>query len=502
MTKTDILVIGTGIAGLSFAIKTARKRPDLSIVLMTKSSAETSNTQFAQGGIAVVTNKLKDSFEAHIQDTLKAGGGKCDKAVVRMVVQQAPKRLRELMADGVQFDKNRKSLDLALEGGHSQHRIVHRADSTGKEIENQLLQTVQKLPNIHILEHHFVVDLIVNDSNNERQCTGILYFDDHGQLRHLRSRITVLSTGGSGQIFGHTTNAAVATGDGVAMAARAKADISDMDYFQFHPTALAEPGKNPHFLLSEALRGFGAHIVNAQGKRFLFKYDIRGELATREVISKAIMQESSVPGNSVYLDCRHLNPADLRARFPTIVAYCESVGMDPCLTRLPIVPVAHYQCGGISVNSHAQTSIKALFAIGECSRTGMHGNNRLASNSLLEAVVFAHQAAEKAVEIVNDIAFSTTVYVNTKGASVRKTPSAQIRFEQIKKRLQSLMDRFYNEENGDMAQSEIQLLREICVDGSENAIHPAQVETLNMLDVAQLIVTETQSRKGLSAVTR
>ncbi len=494
MVKTDFLIIGTGIAGLSFAIKTARKRPDLSIVIMTKASAESSNTRAAQGGVASVTD-TRDSFEAHIQDTLRAGGGFCDAAIVEMVVKQAPLRISELMSDGIRFDQSNNRPHLGLEGGHSHHRILHRADHTGLEIETQLLRTAMDLPNISLLEHHFAVDLSIDTHADLRQCTGVFYFDELRQLRHLRARITVLSTGGSGQMFAHTTNATVATGDGVAMAFRAKAKIADMDWVQFHPTALDQPDKNPRFLLSEALRGFGAYVVNQRGKRFLFKHDPRAELATRDIVSKAILSELSEFGNRVYLDCRHLDPLALKKQFPTITEYCISAGMNPSEVLLPIIPVAHYQCGGIAVDRHGQTSVNALFAIGECARTGMHGNNRLASNSLLEALVFAHQASEKAVGIIDNLNISKTVYVNTKGRSFRKKPSDLIKAKQLKTRLQTLMSKFYRDEDTAMALVELELMRGVCEEQIREAPLSSQwVETLNLMDVAGLMITHAASR--------
>lgn len=493
MVKTDFLIIGTGIAGLSFAIKTARKRPDASIVILTKASAETSNTRAAQGGVASVTD-TRDSFEAHIQDTMRAGGGYCDASIVEMVVKQAPLRISELMSDGIRFDQIRNQPHLGLEGGHSHHRILHRADQTGLEIETQLLRTALALPNVTLLEHHFAVDLSVDTISDYRQCTGAFYFNESGLLRHLRAKITVLSTGGSGQMFAHTTNAAVATGDGVAMAHRAKAVIADMDWVQFHPTALDEPDKNPRFLLSEALRGFGAHVVNQSGKRFLFKYDSRAELATRDIISKAILDELSQFGNSVYLDCRHLEPLALKKQFPAITDYCISAGMNPSEVLLPIVPVAHYQCGGIKVDKYGQTSVNALFAIGECARTGMHGNNRLASNSLLEALVFAHQASEKALDLVDNIGFSKRVYVNTEGQKPKK-PSDRSKALQIKMRLQTLMSRFYRDEDTAMARMELELMRSVCGEQiNESPLSPEWVEVLNLMDVAGLVVTHAASR--------
>ncbi|WP_081211064.1 L-aspartate oxidase [Salegentibacter sediminis] len=398
MKKTsDILIIGSGIAGLSFAIKIAEARPDLSVLILTKSSDEAGNTARAQGGIAVVLNKLKDSFHQHIEDTMKAGKGLSNRKVVEMVVSQAPERLEELIAWGASFDKNKTGqLALGLEGGHSQARIVHHRDLTGLEMEKTLLKKVAVLPNISIQDHYFVTDLLTKENRGQTQCIGAKAIDKNiNKHVEIQARITFLATGGSGMIFGNTTNPSVATADGVAIAHRAGATIKDMDFIQFHPTALFESNKHPLFLISEAVRGFGAYVVNTSGKRFLFKYDSRGELATRDIVSSAIVKELEESGEeSVFLDCRHLNSEDFQQHFPTIVSYCNSVGIKPERELIPIVPAAHYQCGGIEVDTKARTSIENLYASGECAYTGLHGANRLASNSLLEALVYSHQAFE------------------------------------------------------------------------------------------------------------
>ncbi len=502
MLKTDILVIGTGIAGLSFAIKAAMKRKDLHITIMTKDKAETSNTQYAQGGIAVVIDNLKDSFEHHIDDTLKAGGGFCDEAVVRMVVQQAPERLQELIELGVNFDKGKNNLwDLALEGGHTRPRILHHADCTGKEIEKALLSAVNKLANITLLEKHFVIDLVVDKDKYNKRCIGAFYIDNGNKIRHIRSRVTVLCTGGCGQVFKNTTNAPIATGDGVAIAYRANALVEDMQYIQFHPTALYEPGNNPYFLLTEALRGFGAYVVNEQGKRFLFKHDIRGELATRDIVSKAIGAEMQISGkNNVFLDCRHLDPQEFKKHFPVILDYCESKNINPFKDLIPIVPVAHYQCGGITVDRNGHTTVNGLFAIGECAKTGLHGANRLASNSLLEGVVFAHQAAEKVCSSIDDISFSSKVYVNKFQNIPVKIDSRKISV--LKKELQEVMTNYYagDEKAKAVAVQKIKHLKGITANLFESEdISIPLVEFTNMLTAASLIA-ENAKKNNLIAI--
>src|SRR5690606_31731228 len=404
--STDVLVIGSGIAGLSFAIKIAAARPDLSILVITKNNNESCNTAHAQGGIAVVLDKIIDSFEQHIEDTLQAGQRLNDPEVVKMVISQAPERLNELINWGANFDINETGdLDLGLEGGHSRKRIVHHKDLTGKEMVNTLLKKTASLSNISFEDHFFVTDLAVEKDN--KKCVGVVVLDKRsGEELSIASRITFLATGGSGRIFQNTTNPAVATGDGIAMAHRAGATISNMHLIQFHPSALYQKDQHALFLISEAVRGFGAWIVNSKGERFLFKYDKRGELATRDIVSEAIVKELRMSGEKyVFMDCRHLDDNAFTSQFPTITSHCASLGIDFRKDLLPIVPAAHYQTGGIEVNKYAATSILNLYASGECAHTGLHGKNRLASNSLLEALVFSHEAAGKVLEDIDQIYF-------------------------------------------------------------------------------------------------
>lgn len=484
-------MVGTGIAGLSFAIKTALRRKDLSITIMTKALAEASNTQFAQGGIAAVLDTIEDSFEKHIEDTLKAGGGSCDREIVQMVVQQAPERLYELIGLGVHFDKDAQGYDLALEGGHSHRRILHHGDTTGMEIEGVLLAAALSMDNISILEKHSVIDLVTEKGN----CTGAFYITPDNGVKYIRFKAVILSTGGCGQLFKHTTNPNIATADGVAMASHAGAAIADMQYIQFHPTALYEPGKNPSFLLSEALRGFGAHIVNGQGLRFLFQSDSRGELATRDIVSRAIGRELLKSGKEfVFLDCRHLDPQAFKMHFPAILAYCRSINRDPFTELLPILPVAHYQCGGIVVNKYGQSTIPRLYAIGECACTGLHGKNRLASNSLLEAVVFAHQASQDLCSSIDAMAFSSRVYINKYQAAPVKKNLRQIRL--LKQQLQEAMQSLVLGERSALSQAaqSIALIKNQAVSLYDSLdIKPELIELLNMCTVAALIVKETKN---------
>lgn len=400
---TDFLVIGSGIAGLFYALKVANKGK---VLIVTKDKKEESNTRYAQGGIAAVWDMSNDSVEKHIQDTITAGAGLNDEEIVRMVVTEGPKRVKELIELGAEFDKiDNEHYDLAREGGHTEKRILHHKDITGWEIERVLLEAVIKHPNIQILEHHFTIDIItqhhlgeiVTSQRTDIECYGAYVLNKKtNEIHTILSKITVIATGGIGQAYAVTTNPAIATGDGIAMFYRAKGLVRDMEFVQFHPTALYE-GKNNEqsFLITEAIRGFGAILRNKKGEAFMEKYDVRRELAPRDVVARAIDNEMKVHGEDfVYLDCRHLDRQGFINHFPNIYKKCMSIGIDPFVDMIPVAPAMHYLCGGIQVDKNGQSSIRRVYAIGECASTGLHGANRLASNSLLEALVFAHNAAQ------------------------------------------------------------------------------------------------------------
>ena len=486
---TDLLVIGSGVSGLFFAVKTAIKRPDLHITIMTKSQADNSNTRYAQGGIAVVTDNLKDSFEKHIEDTIQAGGGAGEEEVIRMVVYQAPERLKELLDFEVSFDKNHEGeWDLGLEGGHSEYRILHHKDISGLEIQQKMLLQIQKFPNVKLMENQFVLDLISEEINGEKQCSGAVFYDKKNkQTSVVLAKTVVMSTGGCGQVFQHTTNPDIATGDGIAMAYRVGAAIKDMHYIQFHPTALYEKDRNPYFLISEAVRGFGAYIVNTQNKRFVFEYDTRGELATRDIVSKAIGTELLKSGEShVYLDCRHLDYDQFYKHFPTITTYCKEEGIDLRKDLIPIIPVAHYQCGGIKVDINSQTTIKNLFAVGECSCTGLHGKNRLASNSLLEALVFAHQSSAYICENIDAVSYATQSVFEHKEISEEDSKWVQV----LKQQLKEIMTTLYigTVEIEEVEEKVATIRREFDLYFTNEAMTLGSKEFQNMLDTAILIV--------------
>lgn len=386
----DFLIIGSGIAGLSLALKLAESNPSKKVIVTTKAHEAASNTKYAQGGVAVVIDRVNDSFEKHIEDTLICGAGLCEPDVVKMVVENAPVRLQELIDWGARFDKNKEgNLDLGREGGHSAHRIVHHKDQTGNEIEQAMLSQLQQRSNIILLNYHFAIDLIHKDN----RCEGAYFFDEKTkEVFAIMAANVVLATGGIGQVYGHTTNPIVATGDGIGMANRAGVTIQEMEFVQFHPTALYSEALKTTFLISEAVRGFGAYLRTKDSERFMHKYDERLELASRDVVSQAIDLELKKSGEPcVYMDCTHLEMEGFKQHFPMIYQQCMDLGIDVSKDWIPVAPSQHYMCGGISVDLNGQTSMNNLFACGETARTGLHGANRLASNSLLEALVYSHQ---------------------------------------------------------------------------------------------------------------
>lgn len=404
--KTDFLVIGSGAAGLSFALKAAEHGH---VTIVTKGEMVECNTNYAQGGICSVTYE-PDTFEKHIKDTMVCGAGICDEAAVNLVVRRAPELIADLIAWGTRFDRTPDGrFELNREGGHSEHRILHHKDLTGAEIERALIESVRKHPNITVLEHHFAIDLLTQHHLGEfvtrhtrgLACFGAYVLDmDSGRIETMLSRFTVVATGGCGNIYGTTTNPIVATGDGIAMCHRAKAMISNMEFIQFHPTSLYNPGERPSFLITEAMRGFGAILRLPNGKEFMDKYHPMGSLAPRDVVARAIDREMKRSGEEfVYLDVTHKDADSIRSHFPNIYEKCLSLGIDITKDYIPVAPAAHYCCGGVKVDLNGQTSIKRLYALGECSCTGLHGANRLASNSLIEAVVYADQAAKHAIEL-------------------------------------------------------------------------------------------------------
>ena len=399
MNRHDFLIIGSGVAGLSLALKVARHG---TVAVVTKRARSDSNTAWAQGGVASVTS-TEDSFELHIRDTLAAGAGLCDERAVRAIVTDGPAAIRELIELGVQFDERvlengHRELDLGKEGGHSKRRVLHYRDTTGREIEQCLLNAVEKNPNIHLLENHMAVDLITTGKlgyTTEDRVVGCYVLDEiNGEVKALRSDRVILATGGCGKVYLYTTNPSIATGDGVAMAWRAGAAIENMEFIQFHPTCLYHPEARS-FLISEAVRGEGARLVDESGREFMAKYHELKALAPRDIVARAIDAEMKRTGSPcLYLDITHKPPDFIRERFPNIYESCLALGIDITERPIPVVPAAHYQCGGIKTDLDGGTTLRGLFAIGEVACTGLHGANRLASNSLLEAVVLAGRSAQ------------------------------------------------------------------------------------------------------------
>lgn len=415
--KYDYLVIGSGIAGMSYALKVAATGK---VALICKTNLEEANTYFAQGGVASVTNLEVDNFDKHIEDTMIAGDWLSDRAAVEKVVKGAPEQIRQLIKWGVKFDKNeRGEFDLHREGGHSEFRILHHADNTGAEIQDSLIRALQEHPNIDVFENHFAVEIItqhhlgkiVTRRTPDITCYGAYILNlATNKVDTFLSKVTVMATGGIGQVYTTTTNPPVATGDGIAMVYRAKGTVKDMEFIQFHPTALYHPGDRPSFLITEAMRGYGAVLRTLDGKEFMHKYDKRLSLAPRDIVARAIDNEMKLRGDDhVYLDVTHKDAEETKRHFPNIYAKCLSLGIDITKDYIPVAPAAHYLCGGIKVDLNACSSIQRLYAVGECSCTGLHGGNRLASNSLIEAVVYADAAARHSMDNIGHYSFREDV---------------------------------------------------------------------------------------------
>ena len=415
--KFDYLVIGSGIAGMSFALKVAHKG---TVALICKAGLEEANTYFAQGGIASVTDFKVDNFDKHIEDTMIAGDWISDRATVEKVVRNAPAQIQALIDWGVNFDKKENGeFDLHREGGHSEFRILHHADNTGAEIQTSLIKAVQRHPNITVFENFYAVEIItqhhlgiiVTRYTPGIKCYGAYVLNEQtGEVDTFLSKITVMATGGCEAVYRTTTNPLVATGDGIAMVYRAKGQVKDMEFIQFHPTALYHPGDRPAYLITEAMRGYGGVLRTQDGAEFMQKYDARLSLAPRDIVARAIDNELKTRGEDhVYLDVTHKDPEETRRHFPNIYKKCLSIGIDITKEYIPVAPAAHYLCGGIKVDLDGQSSIRRLYAIGECSCTGLHGGNRLASNSLIEAVVYADAAAKHSLEVLDRYEFNEDI---------------------------------------------------------------------------------------------
>ncbi len=410
--NVDVLVIGSGMAGLSLALKLAEHNKK--VVVVSKGEVSNTNTNKAQGGIASVVYQ-PDTFKKHIADTMVCGAYMSDEKVVEKVIEGAPSQIKELIHWGVQFDKKGGKYELAREGGHNEHRILHHKDNTGNEIQRALVEKAKQHPNIEILEHHFAIDILTQHHKGELvkkatpniECYGAYVLNlKSKRVYTMLAKVTVLATGGVGNIYHTSTNPLVSTGDGVAMVHRAKGHVKNMEFIQFHPTSLYNPGERPSFLITEALRGFGAVLRTRDRKEFMHKYHSMGSLAPRDIVARSIDNELKISGDEyLYLDVTHRDAQDIINHFPNIYNKCLSIGIDITQDMIPVVPAAHYCCGGVEVDLNSRSSINHLYAVGEVSCTGLHGANRLASNSLTEAIVYAESATAHILSVVDDISF-------------------------------------------------------------------------------------------------
>mgnify|MGYP001187302167 CR=1 FL=1 len=509
---TDILVIGTGISGLTYAIKIALLSPKKRIILICKSSLDEGNTKYAQGGIAVVSNFKKDSYEKHINDTLIAGAGMCNKKVVDFVVKEGGKRLKELIDWGTEFDKKKQNkFDLGREGGHSAQRIVHHKDHSGSEIIRALIEKIKGLKNIKYLENHLLVDLITDHHmiSAPKRCYGayVISITDQKIIK-ITSKISILSTGGAGQLFEFTTNPKGATGDGLGAAYRAKVQIKNLPYVQFHPTVLYSKVNDDSFLITEAIRGKGAKLKNINGERFMHKYDDRGELASRDIVSRAISSEMKKNGSKyVLLDTTNIKKEIFEKNFPKILETCKSINNNPLKQSIPVVPAAHYFCGGIEVDIYGRTSLNGLYAIGECSYTGLHGSNRLASNSLLESIVFSHRAAKASIDEIDNLKIEKNIYDSIPQWNGKQSISNQelkIIFK-LKLQLQKIMSKqvsIFKTYNGLLiAEKKLKKLYEKSLKlYNEKKLTPQLCELRNMVSVSYLLIKQSLEIKSNSGV--
>ena len=503
--QTDFLVIGSGIAGLTYALKVARRFPDKKVMVLTKTQSDETNTKYAQGGIAGVMDFNNDSFDKHIEDTLIAGDGLCNHSIVEMVVKEGVDRIRELIEWGARFDKAPDGdFKLGKEGGHSEYRILHHKDVTGKEMERALLEAIRECANIELISHCFVLDLLtqhhlgylVTKSTPDIECYGVYVLNlQTSRIEKILSRITLLATGGNGQVYRTTTNPSIATGDGIAMVYRAKGRIENMEFIQFHPTALYEAGiRGYSFLITEAVRGDGGILRNHLGEAFMEKYDARKDLAPRDIVARAIDQEMKINGTEhVYLDCRHIGKEKFLEHFPNIYEKCLSIGIDIARDMIPVAPAAHYSCGGIKTDEWGQTSIRHLFAAGECASTGLHGANRLASNSLLEAMVFAHRAYLRVTDLMQAQQYATLPVIPDWKADGTNAPKEMILITQSVKELKLLMSDYVgivrNNDRLRRASRRLDLLFEETEElYKKTIVSPQLCELRNMITVAYLIV--------------
>ncbi len=504
--KFDFLVIGSGIAGMSFALKVANKGK---VALICKTELEEANTYFAQGGVASVTNTLVDNFEKHIEDTMIAGDSISDRRAVEKVVREAPAQIEELISWGVDFDRNKEGeFDLHREGGHSESRILHHKDRTGAEIQDSLIKALKNHPNITVYENHFAIEILTQHHLGETvtrqtpdiECYGAYILNlKSGKVDTFLSRITLMATGGIGAVYQTTTNPLVATGDGIAMVYRAKGTVKDMEFVQFHPTAFYHPGDRPSFLITEAMRGYGGVLRTLDGKEFMQKYDDRLSLAPRDIVARAIDSEMKNRGEEhVYLDVTHKNPEETKEHFPTIYEKCLSLGIDITKDYIPVAPAAHYLCGGIQVDFNAQSSIHRLYAVGECACTGLHGGNRLASNSLIEAVVYADAAAKHVISVMDQYSYNESIPKwNDEGTS---STEEMILITQSAKEVGQIMSSYVGIVRSDLRLKRAWVRLDLLYEETESLFKRSSAsreicELRNIINVGYLIMRQAMERK-------
>ena len=503
--RFDFLVIGGGMAGISFALKVAKHGK---VALLCKTTLDESNTTYAQGGIASVTYE-PDSFDKHIEDTLIAGDGHCNLEAVEKVIKEAPSQIEELLNWGVDFDKDENGLfDLHREGGHSEHRILHHKDNTGYEIQQSLIKEVKSHPEIEVFEHYFAIEIltqhhlgqVVTHHTHDIECYGAYVLNQQSNNIHtFLSKVTLLATGGIGSVYSTTTNPQISTGDGIAMVHRARGAIKDMEFVQFHPTGLYQPGARPTYLITEAIRGYGAVLRCKDGKEFMQKYDERGSLAPRDIVARAIDNEMKIRGHQfVYLDVTHKNAEETKVHFPNIYKKCLDSGIDITKEYIPVSPIQHYLCGGIVVDLNGRSSINRLYAAGECSCTGLHGANRLASNSLLEAIVYADAAVKDAIKQIDKLTYNESIPDwNDEGTSL---PEEMVLITQSFREVEQIMSTYVG-----IVRSNLRLKRalnrlEILYRETENLFDKSVVsreicELRNVISIAYLIIKQALMRK-------
>lgn len=506
--KYDFLVVGGGIAGISFALKASKHGK---VALLCKTTLEESNTSYAQGGVATVMYP-PDNFDKHINDTLIAGDGHCDINAVEQVVKNARKGIDQLLEWGVDFDRdeeNNERFDLHKEGGHSEFRILHHKDNTGFEIQKSLNEKVRNHPGIDVFEHYFAIEIltqhhlgeIVTRQTPNIECYGVYALNQKSNHIHtFLSKVTVLATGGIGSVYLASTNPSIATGDGVAMVHRARGLILDMEFVQFHPTALYTPsGERPVFLITEAIRGYGAILRNRKGREFMYKYDERGSLAPRDIVARAIDNEMKIHGDDYeYLDVTHKNPEETKEHFPMIYKKCLEHGIDITKDYIPIRPTQHYMCGGIAVDLNGEASIKRLYAIGECSRTGLHGANRLASNSLIEAIVYADKAVKHAAGRIKNLSYNERIPAwNDEGTSLTEE---MVLITQSAREVEQIMSTYVGIVRSNLRLQRAMTRLEILYRETESLFQRSVVsreicELRNVIGVAYLIIKQALLRK-------